>query len=85
MTSSNTLTEERDQLQTSYNTLTKDGDQIQTRNKSLIKERDQLQNEIERLKQFLVEKGESNCLMTVLFDSLCISSHAITNRKFNFN
>uniref|UniRef100_A0A8C7MJW5 C-type lectin domain-containing protein n=1 Tax=Oncorhynchus kisutch TaxID=8019 RepID=A0A8C7MJW5_ONCKI len=42
LTSSNTLTEERDQLQTSYNTLTK--------------ERDQLQKEIERLKQSLVEK-----------------------------
>ncbi|XP_052321006.1 CD209 antigen-like isoform X18 [Oncorhynchus keta] len=55
-TSYNILTKERDQLQTNYNTLTKDGDQLQTSNNTLIKERDQLQKEIERLKHSLVEK-----------------------------
>uniref|UniRef100_A0A8C7MMN7 CD209 antigen-like protein C n=1 Tax=Oncorhynchus kisutch TaxID=8019 RepID=A0A8C7MMN7_ONCKI len=43
LTSSNTLTEERDQLQTSYNTLTKERDQLQTSFNILTKERDQLQ------------------------------------------
>ncbi|XP_036790037.1 CD209 antigen-like protein E isoform X1 [Oncorhynchus mykiss] len=56
LTSSNTLTEERDQLQTCGNNLTEERDQLQTSNNTLIRERDQLQNEIERLKQFLVEK-----------------------------
>ena len=46
-----------------------------TSSNTLTEERDQLQKEIELLKNPLVEKGESNCLMTVLFDSLCISSH----------
>eukprot|EP00063_Salmo_salar_P090435 XP_014065270.1 PREDICTED: CD209 antigen-like protein C isoform X3 [Salmo salar] len=39
----NNLTEERDQLQTSNNTLTKERDQQQTIDNTLIKERDQLQ------------------------------------------
>uniref|UniRef100_A0A674A779 C-type lectin domain-containing protein n=1 Tax=Salmo trutta TaxID=8032 RepID=A0A674A779_SALTR len=69
-TTYNTLTKERDQLQTKYNTLTKERDQLQTSNNTLTEERDQLQKEIERLKQSSVEKGESNSLMTVLFDSL---------------
>ncbi|XP_029599500.1 C-type lectin domain family 4 member M [Salmo trutta] len=41
--SGNNLTEERDQLQTSNNTLTKERDQQQTIDNTLIKERDQLQ------------------------------------------
>uniref|UniRef100_A0A4W5K184 Uncharacterized protein n=1 Tax=Hucho hucho TaxID=62062 RepID=A0A4W5K184_9TELE len=74
-TSYNTLTKERDQLQASYNTLTKERDQLQASYNNLTNERDQLQKETERLKHSIVEKGESNCLMTVLFDILCISSH----------
>uniref|UniRef100_A0A674A4M3 C-type lectin domain-containing protein n=1 Tax=Salmo trutta TaxID=8032 RepID=A0A674A4M3_SALTR len=66
----NTLTRERGQLQTSYNTLTRERGQLQTSYNTLTRERGQLQKEIERLKQSSVEKGESNSLMTVLFDSL---------------
>uniref|UniRef100_A0A674A7T4 C-type lectin domain-containing protein n=1 Tax=Salmo trutta TaxID=8032 RepID=A0A674A7T4_SALTR len=69
----NTLTRERGQLQTSYNTLTRERGQLQTSYNTLTRERGQLQKEIERLKQSSVEKGESNSLMTVLFDSLCIT------------
>uniref|UniRef100_A0A8C7HRW7 CD209 antigen-like protein E n=1 Tax=Oncorhynchus kisutch TaxID=8019 RepID=A0A8C7HRW7_ONCKI len=54
--SGNNLTKERDQLQTSYNTLTKERDQLQTSYNTLTKERDQLQKETERLKQSIVEK-----------------------------
>uniref|UniRef100_A0AAZ3SCZ2 Uncharacterized protein n=1 Tax=Oncorhynchus tshawytscha TaxID=74940 RepID=A0AAZ3SCZ2_ONCTS len=43
LTSSNTLTEERDQLQTSSNTLTEERDQLQTCGNNLTEERDQLQ------------------------------------------
>ncbi|XP_042169696.1 C-type lectin domain family 4 member M [Oncorhynchus tshawytscha] len=43
LTSSDTLTKERDQLQTSYNTLTKERDQLQTSFNNLTKERDQIQ------------------------------------------
>ncbi|XP_038841117.1 CD209 antigen-like protein C [Salvelinus namaycush] len=43
LTSSNTLTKERDQLQTSDNNLTAERDQLQTSNNTLTVERDQLQ------------------------------------------
>ncbi|XP_064813868.1 CD209 antigen-like protein E [Oncorhynchus masou masou] len=42
-TSGNNLTEERDQAKTSNNTLTKERDQLQTSDNTLTKERDQLQ------------------------------------------
>ncbi|KAK6324449.1 hypothetical protein J4Q44_G00037910 [Coregonus suidteri] len=43
LTRSNTLTKERDQLQTSGNNLTEERDQLQTSNNTLTTERDQLQ------------------------------------------
>uniref|UniRef100_A0A674A4Z0 C-type lectin domain-containing protein n=1 Tax=Salmo trutta TaxID=8032 RepID=A0A674A4Z0_SALTR len=47
-----------------YNTLTKERDQLQTSNNTLTEERDQLQKEIERLKQSSVEKAR-NVQLTV--------------------
>ncbi|XP_071264421.1 CD209 antigen-like protein C [Salvelinus alpinus] len=49
LTSSNTLTKERDQLQTSDNNLTAERDQQQTCNNTLTKERDQLQTRYNNL------------------------------------
>ncbi|XP_031676005.1 CD209 antigen-like protein C isoform X1 [Oncorhynchus kisutch] len=67
LTRYNTLTRERDQLQTSNNALTKEKDQLQTSNNALTKERDQLQT--------------SNNALTKERDQLQTSDHTRTKER----
>uniref|UniRef100_A0A8C8FS70 C-type lectin domain-containing protein n=1 Tax=Oncorhynchus tshawytscha TaxID=74940 RepID=A0A8C8FS70_ONCTS len=71
----NTLTKQRDQLQTSYNSLTKERDQLQTSYNTLSKERDQLQTSNNTL------TAERDQLLTKERDQLQTSNNTLTEER----
>ncbi|XP_042171687.1 C-type lectin domain family 4 member M-like [Oncorhynchus tshawytscha] len=81
LTSSNTLTEERDQLQTSSNTLTKEKDQLQISFNILTKERDQLQTNYNTLTKDGDELQTSNNTLTKERDQLQTSFNILTKER----
>uniref|UniRef100_A0AAZ3QGT6 C-type lectin domain-containing protein n=1 Tax=Oncorhynchus tshawytscha TaxID=74940 RepID=A0AAZ3QGT6_ONCTS len=91
LTSSNTLTEERDQLQTSSNTLTKERDLLQTSGNNLTEERDQLQTSYNTLTKerdqlqtsynTLTKERDHNNTLTKERDQLQTSYNTLTKER----
>ncbi|XP_031670682.1 C-type lectin domain family 4 member E-like isoform X2 [Oncorhynchus kisutch] len=81
LTCSNTLTEERDQLQTSRNNLTEERDQLQTSNNTRTKERDQLQTSDNTLTNERDQLQTSYNTLTKERDQLQISYNTLTKER----
>ncbi|XP_031670678.1 C-type lectin domain family 4 member M-like isoform X3 [Oncorhynchus kisutch] len=81
LTSSDTLTKERDQLQTSYNTLTKEKDQLQTNFNTLTKERDHLQTSSNTLTKERDQLQTSSNTLTKEKDQIQTSYNILTKER----
>ncbi|XP_070298090.1 CD209 antigen-like protein B [Salvelinus sp. IW2-2015] len=81
LTCSNTLTKERDQLQTSGNNLTEESDQLQTNNNSLTKERDQLQTSDNTLTAERDQLQTSDNTLTAERDQLQTRYNTLTKER----